>query len=92
MMERYTRQQRVKIIKIHYRNSVSVASTLRALCPIYGRNNRPSRSRIERLVEKFESTDTVQNVSVPVTQRSARSVDNIAAAEAHVVLKHWASL
>ena len=78
-----------------------MALALKALHPIYGRNNRPSRSRIERLVEKFESTDTVQNVPVPV--RCARSVGNIAAAEAsveespkpclsHVVLKRWAPL
>ena len=53
MMERYTSQQRVEIIKIYYRNSESVVSTLRALRPIYGRNNRPCRSTIERLVEKY---------------------------------------
>ena len=61
-----------------------MASTLRALRPIYGRNNRRSRSTIKRLMEKFESTGTVQNVPVPVRQRSARSVENIAAAEASV--------
>ena len=61
-----------------------MTSTLRALRLIYGRNNRPSRSTIERLVEKFESTGTVQNVPVAVRQRSARSVENIAAAEASV--------
>ena len=54
------------------------------LRPIYGRNNRPSRSTIERLVAKFELTGTEQNVPVPVRQRSARSVENIAAAEASV--------
>ena len=47
-----------------------MASTLR---PIYGRHNRPSRLTIER-----------QNVPVPVRQRSARRVQNIAAAEASV--------
>ncbi|XP_050530953.1 uncharacterized protein LOC126899769 [Daktulosphaira vitifoliae] len=83
-MERYTIQQRVEIIKIYYRNSESVASTLRALRAIYGRHNRPARSTIERLVEKFESTGTVQNVPVPVRQRSARSVENIAAASASI--------
>ena len=36
-----------------------MASTLRALRPIYGRNKRPSRSTIEGLVKKFESTGTV---------------------------------
>ena len=35
-------------------------------------------------MEKIESTGTAQNVSVPVRQRSARSVENIAAAEALV--------
>ena len=67
-MERYTSQQRVEIIKIYYPDSESVASTLRALRPIYGHNNRPSRST-ERLVEKFESTGSVQTVPVPVRQR-----------------------
>ncbi|XP_033213870.1 uncharacterized protein LOC117170932 [Belonocnema kinseyi] len=35
-------------------------------------------------VEKFESTGKVQNVPVPVRQRSARSVENIAAASASI--------
>ena len=59
-------------------------STLRPLRPIYGRNNRSSRSTNERLVEKFESKGTVQNIHVSVRQRSARSVENIAATEALV--------
>ncbi|XP_033222533.1 uncharacterized protein LOC117176402 [Belonocnema kinseyi] len=83
-MERYTIQERVDITKIYYRNSESVASTLRALRPIYCRHNLPARSTIERLVEKFESTGTVQNVPVPVRQRSARSVENFAAASASI--------
>ena len=33
-------------------------------------------------MEKCESTGTVQNVPVPVGQRSARSLENVAAAEA----------
>ena len=69
-----------------------MASTLRALRPNDGRNNRPSRSKFQRLVEKFESTGTVQNVPVPVRQRTARSVANIAAAEASVEERRWASL
>ena len=52
-----------------------MAATLRAPRPIYGRNNRPSRSTIERLVEKCETTGIVQNIDVPVRQRSARSVE-----------------
>ena len=53
LMESCMSQQRDEIIKIYYRNSESVASTLRALRPIYCRNNRPSRSTIERLVENL---------------------------------------
>ena len=61
-----------------------MALTLRALRTIYGRKSRPSSSTIERLVEKFESTCTVQNDAMPVRQRSARGVQNISAAEASV--------
>ena len=72
MMERY-RNQRVEIIKIYYYgNSELVGSKLRAPRSFYGRNNRPSRSKMA----KFESTGTVQ--------RTARSVENIAAAVASV--------
>ena len=73
-----------EIIKIYYQNLESVASTLRSLRPIYGRNNRSSRSTIERLMEKFESTGIVQNFPVPVRQRSDPSVENVVAAETSV--------
>ena len=53
-----------------------MASTLRAPHPIYGRNNRNRRSTTGRLVAKFESTGTVQNVPVPVRQRSAHKYNN----------------
>ena len=83
-------QQRVEIIKKYLLKSTeSVGSTLRALHQIYGRNNLPSKSSIEVVVEKFESTFRLQILPVAVRQRS---VENIAAAEAHVVLKRWASL
>ena len=56
------------------------------------------RSTIERLVEKLECIGPAQNVPMPVTQRSARSVQNFASSEAsveespNVSLKRWASL
>ena len=62
-----------KLLKFTIQIRSQWPSTLRALRPIYGRNSHPSRSTIERLVEKFESIATVQNVPVPVKQRSARS-------------------
>ena len=88
MMEIYTSQQRLEVIKIYYRNS---ESKLRAQRPIYSRNNHPSRSTIERLVEKFEFTGTVQNVLVPVRQRTV-VVKKAQMCLSHVVLKRWASL
>lgn len=60
-----------------------MASTFRALF-VYGRPNRPARLTIEDLVEKFESTDTVQTVEVSVRQRSVCSVENITAANASI--------
>ena len=79
MMKRHRSQQRHEIIKIYYRNSESVVPTLRALRPIYGRNNRPSSSTIERLVYP-----QAQYKMFPyhMRQKSARSIENIAAAEA----------
>jgi Helix-turn-helix domain (DUF4817) len=79
IMERYTLQQRLQIIKIYYQNSCSVTVTLRKLTPIFGRHNRPNKTTIQRLVQKFESTFSLQNVPVPVRQRNARSEENIAA-------------
>ena len=93
-MERYTSQQQVEIIKIYYRNSESVTSTLRAPRPIYSRKNRASSSTFERPVEKVESRGTVQDVPVPVRQRSALRLQLKKAqmCRSHFVLKHWASL
>lgn len=83
-MENYTLEQRFQIIEIYFQNGSSVTATLRALRPFYGRNNRPSKRMIERLVEKFRTTFSLHNVSVPVRQRSARSEENIAAVAASV--------
>ena len=99
-MERYTSQQLVKIIKIYYLNSESVASTCRALRPIYGRNNRPSSSTVERLVEKIWIHRHNTNCARASETKKCPSVKNIVAAEAsiaqmclsHVGLKRWASL
>lgn len=83
-MVKYTSEQRLQIIKIYYQNSSSVIATLRAMTPIFGRRNRPTRRSIERLVAKFESTYSLLNVPVPKRARSARSEENIAAVRASV--------
>lgn len=83
-MVKYTKEQRLQIIKIYYRNSEYVTATLRALTPIFGRNSRPSRQAVTSLVQKFKSTYSLCDVAVPVRQRVGRSVENIAAVETSV--------
>ncbi|KAJ8960272.1 hypothetical protein NQ318_003997 [Aromia moschata] len=53
--------------------------TLRAFRPFYGRRNDPSKSTLHRLVAKFETTGSVNNLPTPVRQRNARSAENIVA-------------
>ena len=52
-MVKFTNQQRLEIIKNHYRLSESVVATLRALTPIFGRNNRPTWQAVGAIVDKF---------------------------------------
>ena len=63
-MVKFTNQQRLEIIKNYYRNSKSVVATLRALTPIFGRNNRPSRQAVPNIVDKFEAKFTLLDVPV----------------------------
>lgn len=78
-MERYTIQQRVEMVKSYYQNQCSIRQTFRALRPIYGVDGRPSESTIRRLINKFEATGSLLDQTTPVRQRSARSIENIAA-------------
>lgn len=78
-MDSYSIQQHVQMIKLFYQNECSVRATHRALRPFYGRHNRPTERTIRRVVDKFESTGSVNDRSTPVRQRNARSAENIAA-------------
>ena len=94
-MLKFTNQQRLEIIKNDYRNSESVVATLRALIPIFGRNNRPTRQAVRAIVDKFETKFTLLNAPVPKRRRIARGEEIITAviiSRFHVVLKNWASL
>lgn len=50
-----------------------------ALRPFYVRGGSPSKSTLQCLVAKFETTVSVNNQPTPVGQRKARSEENIAA-------------
>ena len=76
--------QGLEIIKNYYRNSESVVVTLRALTPIFGRNNRPTRQAVRAIVDEFEIKFTTLDVPVPKRRRIARSEEIIAAVSASI--------
>ena len=83
-MIKFTNQQRLEIIKNYYRNSESVVATLRALTPIFGRNNRLTRQAMRAVVDKFETKFTLLDVPAPKRRRIARSEEIIAAVSASI--------
>ncbi|KAJ8935523.1 hypothetical protein NQ318_005630 [Aromia moschata] len=74
----------VQMIKLYYQNECSLVKTLRALRPFYGRRDGPSKSTLQRLVAKFKTTGSVNNLQTPLRQRNARSAENIAAVRVSV--------
>ncbi|KAJ8945173.1 hypothetical protein NQ318_001639 [Aromia moschata] len=77
-MVSYTTEQHVQMIKLCYQNECSLVKTLRASHPFYGRRDGPSKSTLQRLVAKFDSTGSVNNLPTPVRQRNVRSAKTIA--------------
>ena len=77
-------QQRLGIIKNYYQNSESVVATLRALTPIFSRNNRPTRQALRAIVDKFETKFTLLEPPVLKRRRIARSKEIIAAVSASI--------
>lgn len=78
-MERYTKEQRVVIVKTHYKNGESYAETARKLRVIFGREGAPNVSTIRRVINKFEETGSIMDGKSPVRRRTGRSLENIAA-------------
>ena len=62
-MVKFTNQKRVEIIKNYYQNSESVVATLRALTPIFGRNNHPARQAVRAIVDKFLASNKPKSAS-----------------------------
>lgn len=78
-MERYTLQQRIEIIKIHYKNGEILAETVRKTRTFLGRREAPCRTAIQKLVEKFELLGQVSDVKNKTRARRSRTAENIAA-------------
>ena len=55
-------ENRIKIIKIDYKNGGSVGSLYRKISDIFGHCNRPSATVIKSLVYTFEFTCSVKNI------------------------------
>lgn len=76
-MRRYTKIQRIEIIKSYYENKKSIRSTFRALRETFGRHNRPTELGIRKLIQKFESTGSVADAIQPHGKESIKMTKNI---------------
>ena len=54
VMEPYNKEQRVIIVKTHYKYGESYAETVRKFCGLFGRQNAPYHSTVQRRNKKFE--------------------------------------
>lgn len=78
-MQHYSNEQRLIIVKTHYKSGESFAETVRRLRAIFGRNNAPNESTVRRLINKFETKFTLMDEKTTVRRRPCRSLENIAA-------------
>ena len=76
-IELYTLQQRIEIVKIHYKNGENLSETVRKVKSFLGRE-APSRPAIVKLVQKFELLGQVSDVKNRIRSRRARTPVNIA--------------
>ena len=83
-MAKFRNQQPLEILKNYYQNSESVVAILRALTPIFGSNNRPTRQAVRAIVDEFDTKFTLLEVPVPKRRRIARSEEIIAAVSASI--------
>ena len=61
-MERYTLQQPIEIVEIHYKNSEHFSKTVRKVKCFLRRREAPSRPANVKLVQKFELLGQVSDV------------------------------
>jgi len=86
-MEKYTIEQRVEIVKIHYKYNVEhFAETVRKVRTSCGHHNAPSRNAVVNLIKKFEVSGSLSTAksSGRSPGRSGRSNENVAAVSASV--------
>jgi len=84
-MERYTKEQRVIIVRTHYKYGESYAETVHKVRGIFGRQNEPYQSTVKRMIKKYEETGSIMDSKLPVPHRTGQSLDNIATVSESVV-------
>lgn len=85
-MERYTKEQRIVILKTHYKYGECYAETVRKVRGIFGRQISLNQSTVKRLIEKFEETGSLLDIKPPGRPREGRSIENIAAVRQSVTV------
>ena len=86
-MERYILQQRIEIVKIHYKNGEKFAETVRKVKSFPGNREAPSRPAIVKLVQNIELLGQVSDVKNRTRARRVRTPANITSV-AHSVEKN----
>jgi len=76
--ERYTKEQRVIIVKTLYKYGESYVETVRKLHGIFGRQNAPHQSTVKRMIKKFEETGSIMDSKLPVRHCTGQYLDNFA--------------
>jgi hypothetical protein len=72
------------IVKTHYKYGESHVETVRKVRGIFGRRNAPYQSTVQRMMKKFEETDSIMDNKLPMHHRTAWSLNNIAAVSENV--------
>jgi len=83
-VEGYNKEQRIIIVKMHYKYGESYVETVRKFCGIFGRQNAPYQSTVQRMNKKFEERGSIMDSKLPVPHHTGRSLDNIAAVHGNV--------
>jgi len=84
VVEGYNKEQRIIIVKMHYKYGESYVETVRKFCGIFGRQNAPYQSTVQRMNKKFEERGSIMDSKLPVPHHTGRSLDNSAAVHGNV--------
>ena len=77
-MERYMLQQRIGIVKIHYKNGENFPETVRKVKSFLERREASSRPAIVKLLHKFKLLGQVSDVKYRTPAPRSRTLANIA--------------